>query len=320
MGKFVNGLLEGQGGATSSQVQQRLQSAPMNAQEILQGQAPANPALMPAPPGGGAPGAPSGAGAPGGAPGGPPPPPGPEGQGAPPPPMAQAPPSGPPPKRTLSRNPNGAPEDGAASGALYPPSEMEEKQARVMVAAAVDHIWGDGFTPVAMALKSPDKSLEENVGQLAADIVYDQRKMASAAEQKIPVNIMPAVGAEVVNQLYELSSSLGIWSPADEEREGYDQSVAFNIGMMEFVQRAQEEGDDAMVAGMNDVIKASRKGDYDSPVGQTLPNTMTGVSPMTAQQAATMPPEPPEEGQGAGGPPPMPQGMVEPQAGGPPGA
>jgi len=183
----------------------------------------------------------------------------------------------PPEQKVLSDTPEDAPTDTGENTALPQPTAEEEKQARILMANVVDFLYGEGLQQTTKTLKQKDQPVPEAIGQIASQLVTTQLDAAEVANQTVSPNILMAVGAEVVSQIYELAESLGVWQPGTEERASKDMNLSLNYATNLFVQTQQSTGRQDRIAGMQDVAKAAQIGEYESQPGSQFTNDMAPV-------------------------------------------
>lgn len=171
-----------------------------------------------------------------------------------------------------------APTDNSSGAALPPPSADEEKQARIFMANITDFMYGDGLDSVTQSLKSAG-AVPEAIGEITADMVTSQMDAAEAAEHPISENIVVALGAEVVSQLYELAAALGLWTPDSEDQSNQDMSLSLNYAANLFVDRQLQTGRKDRLTGLTAGMEGIQRGDYDSQPGSPMTDNAAPVSP-----------------------------------------
>tara|TARA_R100000963_G_C4606905_1_gene78627 strand:+ start:158 stop:772 length:615 start_codon:yes stop_codon:yes gene_type:complete len=119
----------------------------------------------------------------------------------------------------------------------------EEKQVDMLLGTLKDFIWDEGYNSIVEKIKglSSDK-FNTQVGSIAGRMVNREVKAADAAEAPISRDILFGVGAEVVNEIFEVASEEGIYKAKGEKQQQNDQGEA----LISAVEKYGEMGDDKM--------------------------------------------------------------------------
>lgn len=164
--------------------------------------------------------------------------------------------------------------DNSTGAAFMPPSAEDEKQARIFMANVVDFIYGDGLDSISRSLKTQGQPVNKTVGEITAELVGVQLDSAEVGGKPISQDIWMALGAEVVNQLYELAYALGVWAPQGDQQAQQEMSTSLNYAVNLFVEQQAKIGRKDRLQGLVQAGEAVKRGDYDSPPGSAIPQRM----------------------------------------------
>jgi len=158
-------------------------------------------------------------------------------------------------------------ESNASPAALQEASPQENKQARVFLTNVRNAVYGPLAGPITEKLKEKG-DVRKTIGDLAAEIVFNEFAAAKAVKNDISQSILLDLGAEVVNELYTFANALGVWKKPDDKMTQRDQSMSLNIATTQFMQMAKGMVDPA---GMQQASANIKAGKYDSAPGAALP-------------------------------------------------
>lgn len=176
----------------------------------------------------------------------------------------------------LSPNAEAMPEDTSTGGAMMPPSPEEEEQARVFMSNVVDFLYGEGLPSITKVLKESD-DVPKTVGETVAQLVTVQMDASEAAGKNISPNILMALGAEAVSQVYELAAALGVWDQPDDTTAQKDMNLSLNYAANLFVDIQTQTGRKDRLDGIMEAGAAVASGKYDSQPGNPMPDNMAPV-------------------------------------------
>lgn len=156
------------------------------------------------------------------------------------------------------------------AGAFYPPNAEEEKQARMLIANAVNYIYGDGLESLAKLMKS-EGDVSKAVGKATAILVGREIDAAEAGGVQVSPNILLSAGAEIVSQMYELAEALGLWDSTGEQADR-DMSRSLNYAATLFAEEQVQTGRKDRLQGLDQAVADIQAGKYDSQPGRALPD------------------------------------------------
>jgi hypothetical protein len=125
---------------------------------------------------------------------------------------------------------------------MPPPSPEEEKQVDMLLGTLKDFIWDDGYNAIVQQMTDRQDQIPAVVGELAGRMVNKEVMAADSAEVEVSRDILYGVGAEVVNELFEVAAEEGLYKAKGEKQQQNDQGEA----LIYAVQKYGEMGDPNM--------------------------------------------------------------------------
>ena len=154
-----------------------------------------------------------------------------------------------PPGRTVADETEGAflntesvPTGPETTDNLKDPTPEEVKQIDMLLGTLKDFIWDEGYNSIAEKIKAREDQLPQVIGEIAGRMVNREVQAADAAEAQISRDILFGVGAEIVNELFEVAAQEGVYKAKGEKQQENDQGEA----LIYAVQKYGEMGDPNM--------------------------------------------------------------------------
>jgi len=142
---------------------------------------------------------------------------------------------------------------------LPPPTPDEEKQLDMAVGAIKDFIWDEGYNSIVGKLQKGQDKLPETIGKIAGRMVNKEVKASDEADNSVSRDILYSIGAEVVNELFEVAYQEGLYNKSNEQQQQADQGDA----LITAVQKYGDMGDDKMDAqGVMGMAASVLRGGY----------------------------------------------------------
>ena len=136
---------------------------------------------------------------------------------------------------------------------LKDPTPEEVKQIDMLLGTLKDFIWDEGYNSIVEKIKTREDQLPQVIGDLAGRMVNRAVMAADAAD------ILFGVGAEIVNELFEVASQEGIYKAKGEKQQQNDQGEA----LIYAVQKYGEMGDPNMdPKALMQLASSAGKGGY----------------------------------------------------------
>jgi len=184
----------------------------------------------------------------------------------------------PPPQRDPMFSDQPSTQEMPDQSGVPPATEQENKQARIFMTNIRNTLYDTMADQVAVRLKRGRENMTQAVGDLAAELMYNETASAQMAETPLSQNIMIELGSNIVEELYTIADALGLWQPGDDTTAQKDQSTSLNYAAQKFVHMA---GPSNMV-DVGQLQRASediKGGVYDAPAQapEPQPEQIAGV-------------------------------------------
>ena len=123
---------------------------------------------------------------------------------------------------------------------LPPPTPDEEKQLDMAVGAIKDFIWDEGYEEIVSRLEGEQGNIEQAIGTMAGRMINREVMASDEGGNSISRDLLFAIGAEVVNELYNVAENAGLYQKGSEQvdQEAQGQSLIYAA------QKYMEMGDD----------------------------------------------------------------------------
>jgi len=142
---------------------------------------------------------------------------------------------------------------------LPQPTPEEEGQIDMLLGTLKDFIWDDGYNSIVTKLQTSQDKLPEKIGEIAGRMVNKEVKSADEAQNPVSRDVLFSIGAEVVNELFEVASQEGLYKKTSDEQEQSDQGEA----LISAVEKYGKMGDPQMQPqGLMQLASSVLKGGY----------------------------------------------------------
>lgn len=105
---------------------------------------------------------------------------------------------------------------------LGKPAEGEEKQFDMVLGELKDFIWDEGYEEIVTRLEAGQGNLAETVGEIAGRMINREVMASDEAGNSVSRDILYSVGAEIVNELFNVAENAGVY---DKQSERADQEI-----------------------------------------------------------------------------------------------
>ena len=186
-----------------------------------------------------------------------------------------------PPGRTIPDTSEGAflntqsvPVEAEVIDNLPEPTPEESKQIDIFLGGIKDFIWDDGYNSIVSKLQEGQSNITETIGQIAGRMVNREVKASDEGGNPVSRDILFSIGAEVVNDLFEVANEEGLYKPTNEDQQQADQGDALIVA----VQKYGDMGDPQMnPQGLMQMASSILKGGY--PEAETAKKMGIQVTP-----------------------------------------
>ena len=115
-------------------------------------------------------------------------------------------------------------EDGLAE-----PTREDEGQLDMALGAIKDFIWDEGYDEIVNRLEGSQGNLEQAIGEMAGRMVNREVMASDEGGNSINRDLLYSLGAEVVNELYNVAEREGIYKGKDErgDEEAQGESLVY---------------------------------------------------------------------------------------------
>ena len=112
---------------------------------------------------------------------------------------------------------------------LPTPTPDEEKQLDMAVGAIKDFIWDEGYDEIVSRLQEEQGNIEQAIGTMAGRMVNREVMASDEGGNSISRDLLFAIGAEVVNELYNVAENAGLYRKGSEQedQEAQGQSLIY---------------------------------------------------------------------------------------------
>ena len=142
---------------------------------------------------------------------------------------------------------------------LPEPTPEEENQTDIFLGNLKDFIWDEGYNSIVGKLQKGQDKLPETIGKIAGRMVNKEVKASDEADNSVSRDILYSIGAEVVNELFEVAYQEGLYNKSNEQQQQADQGDA----LITAVQKYGDMGDDKMDAqGVMGMAASVLRGGY----------------------------------------------------------
>ena len=149
---------------------------------------------------------------------------------------------------------------------LAEPTKADEGQLDMALGAIKDFIWDEGYDEIVNRLEGSEGNLEQAIGEMAGRMVNREVMASDEGGNSINRDLLYALGAEVVNELYNLAEREGIYKSKDERANQEAQGEALIYATQKYVDMGDDQIDPS---GSMKLAANALRGQY--PQGQAMP-------------------------------------------------
>ena len=149
---------------------------------------------------------------------------------------------------------------------LAEPTKADEGQLDMALGAIKDFIWDEGYDEIVNRLEGSEGNLEEAIGEMAGRMVNREVMASDEGGNSINRDLLYALGAEVVNELYNVAEREGIYKSKDERANQEAQGEALIYATQKYVDMGDDQIDPS---GSMKLAANALRGQY--PQEETMP-------------------------------------------------
>ena len=149
---------------------------------------------------------------------------------------------------------------------LAEPTKDDEGQLDMALGAIKDFIWDEGYDEIVNRLEGSEGNLEEAIGEMAGRMVNREVMASDEGGNSINRDLLYALGAEVVNELYNVAEREGIYKSKDERANQEAQGEALIYATQKYVDMGDDQIDPS---GSMKLAANALRGQY--PPEKTMP-------------------------------------------------
>jgi len=149
---------------------------------------------------------------------------------------------------------------------LVEPTPGDEKQLDMALGAIKDFIWDEGYDEIVNRLEGSEGNLEQAIGEMAGRMVNREVMASDEGGNSINRDLLYALGAEVVNELYNVAEREGIYKKRDERRDQEAQGESLIYATQKYVDMGDDQIDPS---GSMKLAANALRGQY--PPAETMP-------------------------------------------------
>lgn len=149
---------------------------------------------------------------------------------------------------------------------LVEPTKDDEGQLDMALGAIKDFIWDEGYDEIVNRLEGSEGNLEQAIGEMAGRMVNREVMASDEGGNSINRDLLYALGAEVVNELYNVAEREGIYKSKDERANQEAQGEALIYATQKYVDMGDDQIDPS---GSMKLAANALRGQY--PQEETMP-------------------------------------------------
>jgi len=149
---------------------------------------------------------------------------------------------------------------------LAEPTKDDEGQLDMALGAIKDFIWDEGYDEIVNRLEGSEGNLEQAIGEMAGRMVNREVMASDEGGNSINRDLLYALGAEVVNELYNVAEREGIYKNKDERANQEAQGEALIYATQKYVDMGDDQIDPS---GSMKLAANALRGQY--PQEETMP-------------------------------------------------
>ena len=126
---------------------------------------------------------------------------------------------------------------------LVEPTKDDEGQLDMALGAIKDFIWDEGYDEIVNRLEGSQGNLEQAIGEMAGRMVNREVMASDEGGNSINRDLLYSLGAEVVNELYNVAEREGIYKGKDERGDEEAQGESLIYATEKYVDMGDDQID-----------------------------------------------------------------------------
>ena len=149
---------------------------------------------------------------------------------------------------------------------LAEPTKEDEGQLDMALGAIKDFIWDEGYDEIVNRLEGSQGNIEEAIGEMAGRMVNREVMASDEGGNSMNRDLLYALGAEVVNELYNVAEREGIYKSKDDRGNQEAQGESLIYATQKYVDMGDDQIDPS---GSMKLAANALRGQY--PQEKTMP-------------------------------------------------
>ena len=126
---------------------------------------------------------------------------------------------------------------------LVEPTKSDEGQLDMALGAIKDFIWDEGYDEIVNRLEGAQGNIEQAIGEKAGRMVNREVMASDEGGNSINRDLLYSLGAEVVNELYNVAEREGIYKGKDERGDEEAQGESLIYATEKYVDMGDDQID-----------------------------------------------------------------------------
>ena len=126
---------------------------------------------------------------------------------------------------------------------LVEPTKSDEGQIDMALGAIKDFIWDEGYDEIVNSLEGAQGNIEQAIGEMAGRMVNREVMASDEGGNSINRDLLYSLGAEVVNELYNVAEREGIYKGKDERGDEEEQGESLIYATQKYVDMGDDQID-----------------------------------------------------------------------------
>ena len=126
---------------------------------------------------------------------------------------------------------------------LKEPTTEEEGVIDMALGAIKDFIWDEGYDEIVSRLEQSQGGLQQAIGEMAGRMVNREVMASDEGGNPISRDLLYALGAEVVNELYNVAEKEGIYKKGDDRQDEESQGESLIYAEEKYVEMGDDQID-----------------------------------------------------------------------------
>jgi len=126
---------------------------------------------------------------------------------------------------------------------LVEPTNEDEGQLDMALGAIKDFIWDEGYDEIVNRLEGAQGNIEQAIGEMAGRMVNREVMASDEGGNSINRDLLYSLGAEVVNELYNVAEREGIYKGKDERGDEEAQGESLIYATEKYVDMGDDQID-----------------------------------------------------------------------------